>query len=157
MDTAIKNAAKSLKEVMDIAEKYENKELKNDLQVYCLKIAESIVKNSDGYVEMAKGYRQWIIDRGGFKSLEEKAEAVPQLRDSCGGVDVSIGFLKHDVRRKLYEIVHTFEEGIALVDDKTGRHLALRSFDLARIFLEEKAKQSRNSGAGNESPGGGEE
>lgn len=35
------------------------------------------------------------------------------------------------------------EEGIALVDDKTGRNLALRSFDLARMFLEEEAKQKR--------------
>lgn len=57
---------------------------------------------------------------------------------------------------KLYQ-ADIAEEGIALVDDKTGRHLALRSFDLARIFLEEKAKQSRNGGAGKESPGGGEE
>jgi hypothetical protein len=33
------------------------------------------------------------------------------------------------------------EEGIALVKDEDGRKLAMRSFDLAKIFLEEKARR----------------
>jgi hypothetical protein len=52
---------------------------------------------------------------------------------------------------KLYQ-ADIAEEGIALVDDKAGRTLALRSFDLARIFLEEKARQKRSAKSGKESP-----
>ena len=70
-----------------------------------------------GYVELAKAYRRWLMDRGGFKSLREKAEELPQLRDTCGGVDASLGFLRHDVRRKIYQVVQTFEEGIGHVKD----------------------------------------
>lgn len=33
------------------------------------------------------------------------------------------------------------EEGITLIDNSTGRNLALRSFELARVFLEEQARQ----------------
>ena len=44
------------------------------------------------------------------------------------------------------------EEGIALVDDKTGRNLALRSFELARMFLEEEAKQRRAIAAAKSEP-----
>lgn len=43
------------------------------------------------------------------------------------------------------------EEGIALVDNNTGRQLALRSFELARVFLEEKSRQMRSQS----SPSGG--
>ena len=57
---------------------------------------------------------------------------------------------------KLYQ-ADIAEEGIALVDDKAGRHLALRSFDLARIFLEEKSKQDRNAGGQPEPQGNGDE
>lgn len=35
------------------------------------------------------------------------------------------------------------EEGITLVDNSTGRQLALRSFELARVFLEEQARQTK--------------
>jgi hypothetical protein len=42
------------------------------------------------------------------------------------------------------------EEGIALVDDKTGRNLALRSFELARMFLEEEGRHRRSVAAAKE-------
>ena len=35
------------------------------------------------------------------------------------------------------------EEGITLIDNSTGRQLALRSFELARVFLEEQARQTK--------------
>ena len=37
------------------------------------------------------------------------------------------------------------EEGIALVKDDDGRKLAQRSFDLAKIFLEERARRTPRS------------
>jgi len=70
-----------------------------------------------GYLEMAKAYRQWIADRGGLKMLTEKAEELPQLTGTKGGVDVGLGFIAHDVRRKTYRVVRTFEDGIDLVRD----------------------------------------
>jgi hypothetical protein len=70
-----------------------------------------------GYLEAAKAYRQWIAERGGLKTLAEKAAELPQLNDTKGGVDVGIGFLAHDVRRKQYQVLRTFEEGIPLVQD----------------------------------------
>jgi len=37
------------------------------------------------YVELAKAYRQWIINQGQFVSLEEKIQANPDLRSFLGG------------------------------------------------------------------------
>jgi len=70
-----------------------------------------------GYLELAKAYREWIAGRGGLKTLAEKAEELPQLSGCKGGVDVGLRFLSHDVRRKHYQVVRTFEEGIPLVED----------------------------------------
>lgn len=69
------------------------------------------------YVELAKVYREDVIKRDGFKSLKEKAAELPHLDDSRGGVDAGISFLHHDLRRELYNIVHTFEQGIGYVKD----------------------------------------
>jgi hypothetical protein len=41
---------------------------------------------------------------------------------------------------KIYQ-ADVAEEGITLIDNSTGRQLALRSFELARVFLEEQARQ----------------
>lgn len=46
------------------------------------------------------------------------------------------------------------EEGIALVDNATGRQLALRSFELARVFLEEQSRQRRLHGSSKDASGG---
>ncbi len=70
-----------------------------------------------GYVEMAKAYRGWIDARGGAKTLEEKAAELPHLKDCIGGVDVGLRFLHHDLRRDLYQVNMTFEQGIAAVED----------------------------------------
>ena len=70
-----------------------------------------------GYLEMTKAYRRWIADHGGLKALAEKAEELPQLTGIKGGVDVGLRFLAHDVRRELYRVARTFEEGIDLVKD----------------------------------------
>jgi hypothetical protein len=79
-------------------------------------------QNAD-YVALTKMYRQWIIERGEFKSLSEKAKELPHLAHAKGGVDVAIGFLLHDVRRKKYVIHRTFAQGGELVKEfkqKTG-------------------------------------
>ncbi len=81
-----------------------------------------------GYLELAKAYRRWIADRGGLVTLQEKAAELPQLTDGKGGVDVGMGFVSHDVRRKSYRVVRTFEEGIPLVVDfqkRTGLKKAI--------------------------------
>ena len=70
-----------------------------------------------GYVEMAKAYREWIDSRGGAKTLEEKAEELPHLRDCIGGCDLGLRFLHHDLRREVYRVGMTFEEGIPAVRD----------------------------------------
>lgn len=43
-------------------------------------------KNAD-HVEMAKGYRQYLIDRGEFKTLKERADALPVLDQYLHGVE----------------------------------------------------------------------
>lgn len=67
------------------------------------------------YVDMAKMYRQWITAQGGFKSLAQKAEELPQLETCKGGVDTAIYFLHHDIRTKTFQVRQTFEQGIDLV------------------------------------------
>jgi len=41
-----------------------------------------------GYVAMAKRYRRWLIDQGRFRTLEEKAREIPNVRKLIGAVNV---------------------------------------------------------------------
>jgi hypothetical protein len=79
-------------------------------------------------------------------------QANPNTQTKLESVDVE------ELAKRAWKIYQAdvSEEGIALIDNSTGRQLALRSFELARVFLEEKARQERLCNASADSKGRGE-
>lgn len=67
-------------------------------------------------------------------------------KGSSGGTRSSEPVDPEELAKRAWKIFQSdvAEEGIALVDNNTGRQLALRSFELARVFLEEKNRQMRS-------------
>lgn len=91
----------------------------------------------NGYVGMAKRYRKWAMDHGIFKSLKEKAEHLPQLKNLFGGRFLSV-FLASAKRRE-----QDVEDQLIPVDDKLKQEIKQAKVnwhfkDATEIF--EKAK-----------------
>ncbi len=64
-----------------------------------------------GYVAMAKRYRKFLVDNGRFRTLAEKARAIPDVSKLLGAIDiydhaksdvVLDWMIAHDIRRALY-------------------------------------------------------
>ena len=64
-----------------------------------------------GYVAMAKGYRKFLVDTGRFRTLAEKAGAIPDVAKLLGAIDiydhakndvVLDWMIAHGIRRALY-------------------------------------------------------
>lgn len=53
------------------------------------------VSNEGGFVSLAKFYRRWLIDRGDYKSLREKAKERPKLDQMIGAPHTWITSIKH--------------------------------------------------------------
>src|SRR5262249_49961808 len=69
------------------------------------------VSERNGYVAMAKRYRQFLIETGRFRTLAEKAKELPAVNGLIGAIDIHDQakndsvldwMISHNIRRALY-------------------------------------------------------